>query len=85
MHNRLPWHTFLYIQFNVNCKGHGGAVVAHMSPTSEVDGSNPGPYVGKMVVSYRRSAVYGTKTLTNCMYWFPLPLILPVMIRPIQC
>ena len=33
-----------------------GAVVTH----SEVGGSNPKPYVGKMVVSYRWSAVYST-------------------------
>ena len=27
------------------------AVVTHSPPTSEVGGSNPGPYVGKMVVA----------------------------------
>ena len=25
------------------------------------------------------------RTLSNCMYWFPLPIKIPVMIRPIQC
>ena len=35
---------------------HGGAVVTlYLSP--EVCGSNPGPYVGKLVVAYRWSAV----------------------------
>ena len=29
--------------------------------TSGVGGSNPEPYVGKMAVSYRRSAVYSTE------------------------
>ena len=57
-------------------RGQGGAVVTHLSPTSEVGGSNPGPYVGKLVVSYRWLAV----TLTNCMYWFPLPIKLPIVI-----
>ena len=33
-------------------RGHGGAVVTHSPPTSEVWGSNPGPYVGKLVVAY---------------------------------
>ena len=30
--------------------GSGGAVVTHSPPTSEDGGSNPGPYVGKLVV-----------------------------------
>ena len=30
-------------------------MVTHSSPSSEVSGSNPGLYVGKMVVSYRLS------------------------------
>ena len=41
--------------------GHGGAEVTHLPPTSEVGGSNPGPYVGKLVVAYRWSAVYSTE------------------------
>ena len=32
--------------------GNGGAVVTYLPPTSEVGGSNPGPYVGKLVVAY---------------------------------
>ena len=31
--------------------GHGGAVVTYSPPTSEVDCSNPGSYVGKLVVA----------------------------------
>ena len=40
---------------------HGGAVVTHFPPTSEVGGSKPGPYVGKLVVAYRWSTVYSTE------------------------
>ena len=42
-------------------RGHGGAVVKHLPPTSEVSGSNPETYVGKLVVAYRWSAVYSTE------------------------
>ena len=38
-------------------QGHGGAVVIPLPPTSEVGGSNPGPYVGKLVVTYQWLAV----------------------------
>ena len=34
-----------------NC--HGGAVVRHLPPTSEVGGSISGPYGGRLVVSYK--------------------------------
>ena len=40
---------------------HGGALVTHSPPTSEIGGSNPEPSVGKMVVSYLWSAVYSTE------------------------
>ena len=33
-------------------RGHVGGVVTHWSPTSEVGRSDPGPYVGKLVVAY---------------------------------
>ena len=36
-------------------------MVTHAPPTSEVCGSNPGPYVGKSVVTYHWSAVYSTE------------------------
>ena len=39
-------------------RGHGDAVVTHSPPTSEVGGSNPESYVGKLVVAYQWSAVY---------------------------
>ena len=42
---------------------HGGAVVTHSPPTSEVCCSIPRPYVGKMVVAYRWPTVYSTEPL----------------------
>ena len=36
------------------------SVFINMPPISEVGGSNSKPYVGKVVVSYRWSAVYST-------------------------
>ena len=45
--------TILNRVFAHTCsQGHGGAVVTHSAPTSEVCGSNPRPYVGKLVVAY---------------------------------
>ena len=58
----------------------GYGVVEHSPPTSEVGGSNPEPYVGKMVVSYRWSAVYTTETSPTAMYWSSLPIKLPIVI-----
>ena len=43
-------------------RGHGGTVVTHSPPTTEVRGSNPGPYVGKLVDAYRWSGVYSTES-----------------------
>ena len=56
-------------------RGHGTAVI-----TSKVDVQNPGPYVGKLVVTWLLVGSFQYRTLTNCMYWFPLPTKLPVMI-----
>ena len=56
-HDHLP-----FFLGGVGGWGHGGAVVTHSPPTSEVSGSNPEPYVGKLVVSYQWSAVYSTET-----------------------
>ena len=42
-------------------RGHSGAVVTHSPVTSLVGGSNPGPYVGKLVFTYRWLAVYITE------------------------
>ena len=39
-------------------RGHGGAVVTHSPPTSKAGSSNPGLYVGKLVVAYQCSVVY---------------------------
>ena len=40
---------------------YSGAVVAHSPPTSEVCGSNPRPYVGKLLVAFQWLAVYSTE------------------------
>ena len=54
--NLVSFKEFLNFGGNINLwVVHGGAVVTHLPPTS---GSNPGPYVGKLVVAYRWSAVY---------------------------
>ena len=50
--------------FQGEMNGHSGTVVTHLPPTSKVSSTNPEPYVGKLVVSYRRSSVY--RTLANC-------------------
>ena len=42
-------------------KGLSVAVVTHSPLTSEVGGSNPRPYGGKLVVAYRWSSVYSTE------------------------
>ena len=42
-------------------RGHSDAVVTHSPPTSEVSGSNPRPYVGKLAVAYQWLAVYSTE------------------------
>ena len=38
-----------------------GTVVTHWPPTSEVCGSNTGPYVGKFVVAYQWLAGHSTE------------------------
>ena len=61
--------------------GHGGRMVTLSPPTSEPGVRSPArPQVGKLVVACRWSAVYSTEKLMNCMYWFPLPFQLPVVI-----
>ena len=46
---------------NPNTQVHGGVVVTHSPPISEVSSSNPKPNVGKLAVAYRWSAVYSTE------------------------
>ena len=50
-----------YWGLKVNKMGHGDTMVTHSPPTSEVGGSNPEPYMKKMVVSYQLLAVYSTE------------------------
>ena len=75
----LKVHITLLLLVLEVCRGHGGIVVTLLPPTSEAGVRFPTrPQVGKLVVACRWSAVYST--LTNCMYWFPLPFQLPIMI-----
>ena len=54
-------------------------MVLHSTLTSEVGGSNLEPYVGRwQFLPMVGSLQY--RTLTNCMYWFPLQRILPAVI-----
>ena len=48
-------------------------VVTHLPPTSEVSGSNPGPYVGKLVVTYQWSTVYSAEPLPTVWTGFLCP------------
>ena len=41
--------------------GHGGPVVTHSPPTSEVCGSNPVPYVGKVGSCLPKTADYSAE------------------------
>ena len=65
--------------------GYGNAVVTHSTPTSEVGGSNHAFYVRKLLLALRMVSSLQYRTLTNYMYWFPLPTKLPVVISPVQC
>ena len=47
----------------ITFRDHDGAVVAHSPPTTEVGGSNPEPYVGKMVLTMVRSLQYRLQKL----------------------
>ena len=40
------------ISLRGNFGGHGGTELTHSPPTSKVDSSNLGPYMGKLVVAY---------------------------------
>ena len=58
----------------------GGKVVTHLPPSSEVGGSDPKPYVVKIVILLLMVGSLQYRNLTNCMYWFTLPIKLFVMI-----
>ena len=57
---QLKLSSHFLTSFIVTDRGHGGAVVTYSPPTTEVGGSNPEPYVGKMVVSYSWMAAHKT-------------------------
>ena len=52
---------------------YNGAVKTRLPPTSEVGGSSPRPYVGKLVVAYRWLAVYSTEPRPAVYAGFPCP------------
>ena len=60
--------------------GQSDTVVTQSPPTSEVGGSNPGPYAGNLIVAYEWLAVYRTLTNSTGMHWFLLPTKLPVVL-----
>ena len=67
-------------------RGHGGSVVNTLASHLWDRGSLPSrPQVGKLVVGLLLVSSLQYRTLTNCMYWFPLPIELPVVIWPVQC
>ena len=62
----IQTHNHSYENPVVKCQtlqsgGHSDTVVTYSPPTSGVCSSNPGPYVGKLVVAYRWTAVYSTE------------------------
>ena len=55
-----------------------GTVVTHSPPTSEIGGSNLGPYVGNLVVAYQWSAVYSTEPSPTVCTGFLCPQNYPL-------
>ena len=47
--------------FTHKTRGQLATMVRHLPPTPEVGGSDPGPYVGKLVVAYLSLAVHSTE------------------------
>ena len=73
--------TSLGLVFFRVLRGHGGSLVTHSPPNSEIRVEiQTGPHMGKLVVPCRGLAVYSTEPLTSSMYWFPQPFQLPVTI-----
>ena len=71
-------YNFLIIGARDFQGGHGDRMVTFSPPTSEVGVRFPAwPQVRKLVVACRWLGSLQYRTLTNCMYWFPLPFQLP--------
>ena len=61
-------------------RDHSGRVVTLSPPTSEAGVRFPAwPQVGKAGSCLPLVGSLQYRTLTNCMYWFPLPFQLPVV------
>ena len=43
---------YVCAMFDIIQRSHGGAMITQSPVTSAIDASNPGPYVGKLVVAY---------------------------------
>ena len=72
--------------FLLDIWGHGGRVVTLSPPTSEAGVRFPArPQVEKTGSCLPLVGSLQYRTLTNCMYWSPLPFQLPVVIWPVQC
>ena len=85
----IVFNKFWYSLFLYNCtinvkRGHVGSVVTHSPPTSGVSGLTPKTYVGKLVVVLPMVSSLQYRTLTSCMYWFPLAIKLPVNLYSVE-
>ena len=69
-----------HVLIQTSGRGHGCAVLTHLTPTSEVGSSNPIPYCGKVGSCLLMVGSLQYRTLTICTYWSFLPTKLPVMI-----
>ena len=57
----------ILLHFSKNQAVHICKVVTHLPPTPGIGGSNPGPYVGKIIDFYQVSSLQ-CRILANCMY-----------------
>ena len=81
------WSIWLYFScFHVNLQGpwwqSGNTLASHLWGQGSVPGMASSGKTGSCL-PLAGSLQY--RTLTNCMYWFPLPFQLPVVIWPVQC
>ena len=77
MTDTLPSSTICLSLYHIeSCHG---AVVTHSPLTTEVGGSNPA-LCGKFGSCLLMVSSLQYRTLTNCMYRFPLPTKLPIVI-----
>ena len=76
-------HETVWVKYFM--RGHGGRVVtlaSHLWGRGSIPSMASSGKAGSCLPLVS-SLQY--RTLTNCMYWFPLPFQLPVVIWPVQC